>query len=246
MATFQITKSLQDGVDKIFGFLPHLVGAIVLLILGYIVAKIIQSVIQTLLRRVRFDRALHVSVAGKYISRFVESPTKVVGKIAYWVIFLVFVSFALEAFSSPVVNNIINGIYAYIPKVVAAILIFLVASAITGGAEAFIRKVLGSTPLAKLVGAVLPAITMSIAVFMILNELQIAKDIVNITYAAIMGALSLGLALAFGLGGRDVAARMLEQAYSATQANADTIKQQARSAAANTRNAAQSAKDKLE
>ena len=54
---------------------------------------------------------------------------------------------------------------------------------------------------------------MAIAVFMILNQLRIATDIVTITYAALMGAVALGMALAFGLGGRDVASRMLEEAY---------------------------------
>jgi hypothetical protein len=54
---------------------------------------------------------------------------------------------------------------------------------------------------------------MAIAVFMILNQLQIATDIVTITYAALMGAVALGMALAFGLGGREVASRMLEDAY---------------------------------
>jgi hypothetical protein len=59
---------------------------------------------------------------------------------------------------------------------------------------------------------------MGIAVFMVLNQLRIATDIVTITYAALMGAVALGAALAFGLGGRDVASRMLEEAYRRGQA----------------------------
>jgi hypothetical protein len=70
---------------------------------------------------------------------------------------------------------------------------------------------------------------MVIALFMILNQLRIAEQIVTIAFAAIMGALALGLALAFGLGGRDVARRMLEDAYSRgqeakTQAKQDVTK----------------------
>ena len=61
--------------------------------------------------------------------------------------------------------------------------------------------------------AALPALVIAIAVFMILNQLRIATEIVTITYAAVLGALALGMALAFGLGGRDVASRMLEDAY---------------------------------
>jgi hypothetical protein len=76
-----------------------------------------------------------------------------------------------------------------------------------------VAKVLGDTPTGKVVATVVPAIVMVIAMFMILEQLQIAPEIVRIAFAATMGALALGLALAFGLGGRSVAERMLEDAY---------------------------------
>jgi len=72
---------------------------------------------------------------------------------------------------------------------------------------------MGDTPTGKLAATALPVLVMAIAVFMILNQLKIATDIVTITYAALLGAVALGMALAFGLGGRDVASRMLEDAY---------------------------------
>jgi len=78
---------------------------------------------------------------------------------------------------------------------------------------------MGDTPLGKIVATAVPVIVMSIAVFMILEQLKIATQIVTITYAALWGAIALGTALAFGLGGRDVAARMLEGAYDAGQRN---------------------------
>jgi hypothetical protein len=76
---------------------------------------------------------------------------------------------------------------------------------------------LGDTPTGKLAATALPVLVMAIAVFMILNQLKIATDIVVITYAALMGAVALGMALAFGLGGRDLASRMLEDAYRSGQ-----------------------------
>lgn len=235
MDTFHFSTSWQKGVDTLFGYLPQLIGALVLLIIGYFVALIIKTVVRKILTRLRFDRALHVSPAGKYISNIVESPSKLVAGIAFWVIFLLFISLAVTALNIPALNAIVVGIYAYIPKIIAAMIIFLVASAITAGAEKFIQRVLGNGPTAKLIGAILPAITMSIAIFMILSELQIAKDIVNITYTAILGALALGLALAFGLGGRDVAADILGKAYDTTLRNQGRIKETAQQARNNAR-----------
>lgn len=242
---FDISNSLQNFVDSIFTFLPQLIGAILLLVIGYIVAKVVEKVIRKVLVRARFDRALHVSPAGKFINRIVESPAALVGRLAFFVIMLLAVSIAVSALNIPALNTIVEGVYSYIPKVIAAVAIFLVASAITAGAEVFVYKVLGNHPLTKIIGAVLPAITLSIAVFMILNQLEIATEIVNITYTAILGSISLGLALAFGLGGRDVAAQILSNAYDSAQASKPMLKDAARTAKANSRQSAQEARDNI-
>jgi hypothetical protein len=80
---------------------------------------------------------------------------------------------------------------------------------------------MGDTPTSRIVGTVVPALIMVLAAFMILEQLRIAPDIVRIAFAATMGALALGLALAFGLGGRPVAERMLEDAYRRGQLERD-------------------------
>ena len=72
---------------------------------------------------------------------------------------------------------------------------------------------MGDTPTGKVVGSVVPVLVMAIATFMILNQLQIAPEIVTITYGALIGGVFLAMALAFGLGGREVAGRMLADAY---------------------------------
>ena len=96
----------------------------------------------------------------------------------------------------------------------AALLIFIVASLIAGAIVTLINRTMGDTPTGGIVRTVAPVLVMAIAAFMILDQLKIATNIVVITYAAIVGAVALGMALAFGLGGRDVAGRLLENAYS--------------------------------
>jgi hypothetical protein len=106
-----------------------------------------------------------------------------------------------------------NQVLAYLPNIIAAIVIFVVAALIAGAAAAGASSMLGDTPTGKIVATIVPALVMVIALFMILDQLKIAEQIVSIAFAATMGALALGLALAFGLGGKDVARRMLEDAY---------------------------------
>lgn len=237
--------SFQNGVARLFDFLPQLIGAILLLIIGYIIAKVLMTIVRKALHRVRFDRALHTSPAGGVISRLIESPSRFVGKIVYWLVFLGFVSLAISALNLPALNSLIGAIYSYIPHVLAAVVIFLVASTVSGVAVAFVQRVMGRTALSKLISTVIPSIAMSIAVFMILNELMIARDIVNITYTALIGAVALGLALAFGLGGREVAGRLLEQAYQSGRENADDAKRDLSRASRNAKREASDAADKL-
>jgi small-conductance mechanosensitive channel len=111
-------------------------------------------------------------------------------------------------------QDLVHSVWAYIPNVLAALLIFIVASLIAGAIVTLINRTTGDTPTGGIVRAVAPVLVMAIAAFMILDQLKIATNIVVITYAALVGAVALGMALAFGLGGRDVAGRLLENAYS--------------------------------
>lgn len=235
---YHFTESLQNGLDKLLGLIPSIIGFLLLIFIGWILARIARKIVRTLLRKLRFDRAITLSPAGNYITRVVEHPTDFMAKLVYWIIFIGFILFAVSSLGVPSLTLIVNGIYSYLPNVIAAILIFLVASAITAGAEAFVYKVLGRGAMAKLVGAIVPAIIMPIAIFMILDQLRIARNIVDITYAALVGSIALGLALAFGLGGREVASRILGQAYDNAQVKSGQMQEEFQQAKENTRNRA--------
>jgi small-conductance mechanosensitive channel len=240
------TQSFQNGIDRLFSLIPQIIGVLLLLIIGWFFASIVKRLVRAILRKLRFERSITLSPAGNYVTRVIEHPTEFVSKIAWWIVFLAFLSFAISSLNVPALNLMIYGVYKYIPNVIAAIIIFLVASAITIGAEAFIQKMFRSSPFSKVLGAIVPAIIMPIAIFMILNQLKIATDIVNITYTALMGSVALGLALAFGLGGRDVASRILEQAYSSAQLNSGQMRDEMLHAASNTRQQARNARSKAQ
>jgi hypothetical protein len=232
---YNFGQAFGDILRRIVEFLPQLLAAILILIIGYFISKGIARLVRRGLQRMRFDRALHSSSAGNVIARVVESPSKITGQIVFWLLFVVFISFAVSALNLPALNQLLTTVYSYVPSIIAAILIFLVASAISAGTAKFVQRVMGRSATARLASAVIPTIVMSLAVFMILNQLGIARDIVNILFTAIVGAAALGLALAFGLGGREVARGLLEQAVDSARANADQIKSDVRTGAANTK-----------
>jgi len=245
MSKVDLGHSLQNSVDQVIAFIPHLIGGLLIIIIGYIVSKSIGKLVTRALHKLRFDRSLHTSAAGGVVNRIIESPSKLVGSIVFWLLYLAFLSFAVSALHLAVLDHVLTGIYNYVPHIIASVIIFLVASAVSVEAVRFVARVMGKTATAKLLSAVIPSISMSLAVFMILNELNIAKEIVDILFTAIVGSLGLGMALAFGLGGRDVARGMLESAVSTAQANADAAKADLKRGAANTRAQAQAAKERM-
>ena len=224
MVLFSIGDSIQRGLTVFFEWLPRLGGALLVLVIGYFVAKLVAKLVWRVLQRGGFDRALHSGQGGNFVQRVTDSPSQLLGRIAFWALFLGAISLAASVLGIAALTGFVAAIWAYLPNVIAALAIFLVAGAIAAGVAGLVGKTMGDTPLGKIVATAVPVIVMSIAVFMILAQLKIATQIVVITYAAIWGAIALGSALAFGLGGRDVAARMLEGAYDAGQRNKQQFK----------------------
>jgi Conserved TM helix len=187
----------------------------VILVGGYFVAKLLKGVATKALQKLGLDRALHESDAGQHVERLSPgaSPSKGVGRLVFWLAFLFVITAAIGALQIPAVTAFMNQVLAYLPNVIAAVVIFVIAAALAGAAGAAAIKLMGDTPTGKLVGAVVPTLVIVIGVFMVLNQLKIAEEIVTITFLVLLGSIGLGMALAFGLGGRQIASRLLEDAY---------------------------------
>ena len=215
VAALNISDSLQEGFDAFFGFLPNLLAFLVILVVGYFIAKLVSKVVQKVAEKAGLDKALHESDAKQYVDRVMPgaAPSAGIGKAFFWIIFVFVLTAAIGALKIPAVTAFMNQVLAYLPNVIAAIVIFVVAAAIAGAVAAGVAKLLGDTPTGKVVATVVPSLVMLIAVFMILNQLKIAPEIVTITYTALLFTFALAAALAFGLGGRQVAADMLGTAY---------------------------------
>jgi small-conductance mechanosensitive channel len=221
-----LKRTLEDGISEIVAFLPNLIAFLVILLIGFVVAKVVAGIVRKLLEKVGVDDHVRSSDAHKYVERVIPgaSVANGVGRVVFWLIFIFFLFTAIGALKVPALTGFMNDVLAYLPNVLVAIAIFVIAALLSGAVAGGVAKVMGDTPTGKIVAAVVPAVVMVIAMFMILEQLQIAPEIVRIAFAAVMGALALGLALAFGLGGRGVAERLLEDAYR----NGQEAKRQAR------------------
>src|SRR5215212_8378423 len=225
-AAVDVSDSLQQALDSFFGFLPNLLGFLVILLIGYVVARLVKGILTKVLTKVGLDRALHSGQTGQYVEKVSPgaSPSRLVVSIAFWFLFLGATSLAVSALKIPALTTFVSAIYGYLPNVIAAVIIFVIAGAIAGAVATLVAKTMGDTPTGKLVGSIAPLLIMAIATFMILNQLQIAPAIVTITYAVLLGSLGLGMALAFGLGGRETASALVSGAYDKAQEHSDQVK----------------------
>jgi Conserved TM helix len=226
MMLFSIRTSIDHGFSVFFAWVPRAIGFVVVLLIGYIVAKIVGNLVYRVTHRAGLDRTMHGGTGGNIIQRAVPAPSRLLGKITFWAIFLGALSIAASVLGIKALTAFVGAVWAYIPNVIAALLIFLIAGAVAGAVVALVRRVMGDTALGKIAATLVPILVMTIATFMILEQLKIAPGIVKITYTALVGAIALAAALAFGLGGREVAARMLEGAYQKGQENKEQYKQE--------------------
>jgi hypothetical protein len=208
-----IGDTVERGFEVFFAWLPHLLGALAVLVIGYFLAKLLGRLVARALRGAGLDGLLHEGQGGRFVRKVTESPSGLLGTITFWAVLLGAISLAVSVLGIEALQDFVASVYAYLPNVIAAVLIFLVAGAIAAGVSTLVARTMGDTALGKIVATAAPILVMTIATFMILDQLKIAETIVTITYAAVLGAVALGAALAFGLGGRDVARDMLQNAY---------------------------------
>ena len=223
-------QSLQSGLSTFFGYLPQVLGALVVLVVGYVIARLLRALVTRLLRRLRLDDRLTHGSGGDYVARIAPqgSPSRLVGLVVQYVLLVFVLVSAVGVLDIPAVTGFMSIVLSYLPNVLAALLIFLVAAAVAGAVGGVVHKTMGDTPTGRIVRTAAPSLVMAIAVFMVLNQLGIAPAIVTATYIAMISSAGLAAALAFGLGGRDAAAALIESGYRKAQEQSGQVEHDAR------------------
>jgi uncharacterized membrane protein YfbV (UPF0208 family) len=206
---------MQEAINNFWSWLPNLVGALVILLIGWIVARLIAAAVRRVLSGMGADRVVEEGSVGRYKQGVAPRLTvsNLVATVAFWFVLGIAILLALSALQIPELGAAIGGVVAYLPNVIAAILILVVGVALAAGIGAVTQRLAGGTMIGRVVQTALPAVIVAIAISMALVQLQIAPMIVLATYVIVLGSLGLGLALAFGLGARSVAGRIVEQGY---------------------------------
>jgi len=210
-----IADPVRQMLARILGYLPILLGALIILIVGWIVARAIRRILDWLLKTIRFD-ALADKAGISAILRKGDlkiSAREVVSSLVYWLIMIMVLVMTVDALGLPKASDVLASLFAYVPKVIAALLVLVVAMFLASFVSGIVRTAAGNANLPKpeIFAGVSRWAIIIFAVTISLGELGIATLLVTATFNIILGGVCLALALAFGLGGKDAAARYLEE-----------------------------------
>lgn len=207
------TNLWEETLGSIFMWLPNLLGALVLLLVGWLVARLVQFIIGGLLRRLRLDSLTERVGISRMLSNVGLDPSVVnlLARLAYWLILFVFVLAAAESLGLIGVTEMLNRLVGYLPNVLAAALILLLGS--------LVAQVIGET-LGKMttqagvtagsaLGQVVRYTLLAFAIILALGQLGIQTDLLTIAASALVVATALALAIAFGFGSRDLARNIM-------------------------------------
>ncbi|TWT12020.1 mechanosensitive ion channel [Streptococcus sp. sy004] len=200
-----LSKPIVALLDQVVGFIPNLVTAVLLLVIGGFLAKLIGNLVEKLLE------TSGINQYSKYLSfdekKASYSLSKMIANLVRGILAIFFLVQAIAVLNLEVLNTIGFSIIAFLPAIISSLLIL--AAAVIGGniLADFFGKVTNNKFLAELVRYGL----IVLAVFMTLDQLGIAQTIVQSAFTIILSALAVAFALAFGLGGRDFAAKQLDK-----------------------------------
>lgn len=216
-STSAVWYSTTSALSSFLKFIPTLIGAIIVLAIGWALSGLLARVVHTGLNRLGCDRAAAQAGIDNFLHRAGTkwSASKVVAELTKWFVFLIFVQAAAGLLAMPQLTAVINSIVLFIPNVVVAMAILVAGALIAKFVSGLVRGSVSELGVANpdVLSKLTYAGIMTVAVMATLDQLGVAETIVQTLFIGMVGAVSLATGLAFGLGGRDVAGRIAHSWY---------------------------------
>ncbi|MFC1615162.1 hypothetical protein ACFL22_01255 [Patescibacteria group bacterium] len=211
-----LTQSFQDLWIGVIGFVPSLIVAVVILILGWVIGAVLGRVVAQVINALKVDRALESAGATDLLGKagFKLNSGAFIGALVRWFFIIAFLVAAFDVLGLSQVNIFLQQVVLiYLPQVIVAALILLVAAVI---ADAMQKVVVGSAKAADMehahfLGGVTRWSIWIFAIIIALSQLGIAPAFMQVLFTGIVAMLAIAGGLAFGLGGKEAASRFIER-----------------------------------
>jgi hypothetical protein len=224
-----IRASFGQAIGATLTWLPRLLAFIVILLVGWIVSSLLARLVSTVLRALKFNEAMARLGVGEFLGRMrpgLTASTLVAGTVK-WIVRFIVLLVAFDALGLPAISDVLRQFLIWLPNLVVAIAVLVLAGI---GARALGDVVRGTTSEAgfrnpNTLANVAKTAVWIFAVVIAVNQVGIAETLVNTLFTGAVAALALASGLAFGMGGRDLANRKLQDWYDEGSESADRLRQ---------------------
>lgn len=222
-----LMSSLAAAMALFFSAIPKILGFAVILILGWIIASLFERGVAALLRAIRFNNLAERSGLTDFVHKMgmTTDSSGMIGIVVKWFIRLIALVVAFDALGLPAVSDVLRQLLLWLPNVVVALVVLVIGGLAARALGNVVRGAAlegglsNSDFLSKLASTLVWAFTIVVAV----NQIGIATTLVNTLFMAFVGALALGVGLAFGLGGRETAGEIVRRWYGKAQQQSGQI-----------------------
>ncbi|AGY58717.1 mechanosensitive ion channel family protein [Gloeobacter kilaueensis] len=201
----------QSIVDLLFRYLPNLIAALLIFLVGWFIAALLSRIVRSILQRVNFQKLLGENFGFQLFenTNLRIDAARLSGQVTYWFLFVTSILLAADAANLPQVEQFIAGLFTYIPQVFSALAIVLLAVVF----GTLLRRIIAaSLPAAYgYVATALQALIYGLALLAALAELGISRVVIYILIGGIVGLVMISGGIAFGLGGKEAAREIIEQ-----------------------------------
>ena len=223
--------SLAAAMALLFSAIPKIIGFALIIVAGWFIASLIERGLAALLRTIRFNHLAEKAGLTDFVHKMGMNTDAagMIGLVVKWFVRLIALVVAFDALGLPAVSDVLRQLLLWLPNVVVALVVLVIGGLAARALSNVVRGAANeaglsnSNFLAKSAAVVVWAFALVVAV----NQLGIATELVNTLFMAIVGALALGLGLAFGLGGRETAGEIVNKWYAKAQEKSGEMKQMA-------------------
>ena len=237
--------ALTNALTAAVAFVPKLLGFLLILLVGWLIAKALSKAIAAVLEKVGFDKAVERGGVKKALEKSKFDASDIVGKLVYYTLMLFVLQLAFGVFGPNPISDLIAGVIAFLPKLIVAIIIIVVAAAIAAAVKTLVQGTLGGLSYGKILANIASAFILFIGVVAALNQIQVATTVTTPILIAILASI-VGV-LVVGAGGgliKPMQARW-ETYLTKAEAEAPKVKAQAQNAPS-VKDQAIAAKDKAQ
>ena len=228
----ELVDRLNTGLQQLWAVLPALLVAVLILLVGYFVARQIEKWTDRTLKRLNFNKVAEAGGLREAVDRTGGGldPVHAVGKLLFWLIMLIVILLASAALGLDSINRMFGIMLGFIPTLIAAIVVVILGIVVGEFVRGLILASAGTMEGVPILANVAKGSVVVIAVFMALQQLGVAAELITAAFTLVLGAVALAVGLAFGLGNTTLAGEVTRrwyQAYRERQRQADVARRAA-------------------